>query len=252
MESAKSSSTKLQGSETPSVNHTSMPSHRGCGSFSQSSSGTSRDKGKACYLCGGKHSPTTCKFAEVVCNNCHKKGHVARACLGGRQVQVGGKAQGLRQQNRQRPQHQTNAIHGTDPGTDSEEYDSSPLLRVGRKARQPIVVQLTVEGKEIPMEIDTGAAVSLISLVTKEQLFPQNELLDTTLVLTTYTGEQMAVVGQMKNYGETSELLYLYVVEGQGPSLMEREWLNEITIDWQKLNMATDASNNVARVAKKI
>ena len=92
-----------------------------------------------------------------------------------------------------------------------------PLLRVGGKARQPIVVQLTVEGKEISMEIDTGAAVSLISLVTKEQLFPQNELLDTTLVLTTYTGEQMAVVGRMKvkvNYGETSKLLYLYVVEG--------------------------------------
>ena len=169
--------------------------------------------------------------------------------MGGRQVQVGGKAQGLRQQNRQRPQHQTSAIHGTDPGTDSEESDNLPLLRVGGKARQPIVVQLTVEGKKIPMEIDTGAAVSLISLVTKEQLFSQNELLDTTLVLTTYTGEQMAVVGRMKvkvNYGETSKLLYLYVVEGQGPSLMGREWLNEITINWQKLNMAADTSDNVA------
>ena len=91
MESTQSSSTKLQGSETPSVNHTSMPSHRVRGrgrSFSQSSSGTSQDKSKACYRCGGKHSPTTCKFAEVVCNNCHKKGHIARACLSGRQVQV--------------------------------------------------------------------------------------------------------------------------------------------------------------------
>ena len=40
---------------------------------------------------------------------------------------------------------------------------------------------------------------------------------------------------------------FLYVVEGQGPSLMGREWrLNEITIDWQKLNMAADASDKVA------
>ena len=104
-----------------------------------------------------------------------------------------------------------------------------------------------MDGKDISMEIDTGAAVSLISLVTKEQLFPQNELLATTLVLTTYTGEQMVVVGRMKvkvNYGETNKLLFLYVVEGQGPSLMGREWLNEININWQKLNLA-DAFNNV-------
>ena len=39
----------------------------------------------------------------------------------------------------------------------------------------------------------------------------------------------------------------MYVVEGQGPSLMGREWrLNEITIDWQKLNMAADGSDKVA------
>ena len=42
------------------------------------------------------------------------------------------------------------------------ESDNLPLLRVGGKARHPIVVNLTVDGKDIPMEIDTGAAVSLI------------------------------------------------------------------------------------------
>ena len=59
MESTQSSSTKLQGSETPSVNHTSMLSHRGHGrgrSFSQPSSGVSQNKGKPCYRCGGKYS----------------------------------------------------------------------------------------------------------------------------------------------------------------------------------------------------
>ena len=45
----------------------------------------------------------------------------------------------------------------------------------------------------------------------------------------------MVVVGRMKvkvNYGETNKLLFLYVVKGQGPSLMGREWLNEININW--------------------
>ena len=51
------------------------------------------------------------------------------------------------------------------------------------------------------MEADTVAAVSVISSLSKEQLFPQKELLDTTLVLTTYTGEQTAVVDGMKENG---------------------------------------------------
>ena len=60
--------------------------------------------------------------------------------------------------------------------------------------------------------------------------------------------EQMVVVGIMQvevNYGETNKLLFLYVVEGQGPSLMGREWLNEINLNWQELNQAVETTNNV-------
>ena len=212
MESAQNSSTKLQGGETPSINYNSAPSQRGRGLHSSSSGGYRSKSSKPCYRCGGKHLPTNCRFIEVTCNKCHKKGHIARACLSGnKQTPPGGKAQS-KQHNSQRPQHRAHAIQGTDPDTpdtDSEESDSLPLLRVGGKARQPIVVKLTVDGKEILMEVDTGAAVSLISLATKKQLFPQKELLDSTLVLTTYTGEQMVVVGKMQvevNYGETNKI----------------------------------------------
>ena len=39
-----------------------------------------------------------------------------------------------------------------------------------------------------------------------------------------------------------NKLLSLYVVEEQGPSLMGREWLKEIQLDWRKLNMASTDS----------
>ena len=35
---------------------------------------------RACYRCGGQHSPTKCKFKEAVCHACKKRGHIVRVC----------------------------------------------------------------------------------------------------------------------------------------------------------------------------
>ena len=99
MESAQNSSTKLQGSETPSINYTSTPSHRERG-FRPPAGARSvhRSTSKPCYRYGGKHLPTNCRFIEVTCNKCHKKGHIARACMNGNPpTQPGVKAQGKQQ-----------------------------------------------------------------------------------------------------------------------------------------------------------
>jgi len=91
-----------------------------------------------------------------------------------------------------------------------EEFEELPLLK-GGKARQPIVVIMIINGQKVPMEVDTGAAVSVISSATKKQLFPNSQLSDTTVILTTYTGEQMAVVGRMEVqvvYGEINKCMW--------------------------------------------
>ena len=99
---------------------------------------------------------------------------------------------------------------------------------------RPIVVTLNVSGQRLPMEVDTGAAVSIISAGTKEELFPDFQLTSTSLILTTYTGEEMEVTGEMQvevSYGDYKGCLSLYVVEGTGPSLMGRDWLRLIRLD---------------------
>ena len=48
----------------------------------RSTAGKSKEtQAGVCYRCGGPgHKPSDCRFKELICNNCKKKGHIARAC----------------------------------------------------------------------------------------------------------------------------------------------------------------------------
>ena len=72
----------------------------------------------------------------------------------------------------------------------------SPLNRIGGKL-QPIMVELTLNGEKTVMELDTSAAVSVISSATKAKLFPQLKPESTSVILTTCTGEKKTVLGQI-------------------------------------------------------
>ena len=61
-----------------------------------------------------------------------------------------------------------------------------------------------MNNKKLSMEVDTGAAVSVISEATKAtkgHMFPNVKLNDTSVILTIYTGEQMAVIGLQSHMG---------------------------------------------------
>ena len=98
------------------------------------------------------------------------------------------------------------------------------------------------------MELDTGAAVSIISTTTKAKLFPQEKLTNSSLILTTYSGEQLKIAGQMLvnvKYGRQQHQLPIYVVNGNGPSLMGRNLLQKIT--WKSLNLASVPDSQTTR-----
>ena len=60
---------------------------------------------------------------------------------------------------------------------------------------KPIVVSINMEGKEIPMEVDTGAGVSIIPFSIWRSHFPDLPL-QTVIQLKTYTNEKLSVLGQ--------------------------------------------------------
>ena len=95
------------------------------------------------------------------------------------------------------------------------------------------------------MELDTGAAVSVISSTAKAKLFPQLKPESISVILATYTGEKISVVGQIMvyvKYGKQHKTLPLYVVKGDRPSLLCRNWLTEINLNWKSLKLMSISS----------
>ena len=73
--------------------------------------------------------------------------------------------------------------------------------------------------------------------------------------LRTYTGEELEVCGAIPlrvSYQEKEKNLDLIVVKGTGPSLMGRDWLNEIRLDWWSLNrLETQTSTTLQKLLEK-
>ena len=102
-------------------------------------------------------------------------------------------------------------------------------------AEHSIQVDVQVNGVPLVMELDTGAAYSIISEETRKRLFPNLMLEDVDLPLVTYTGERLNVLGQMSvqvQYEEQESQLPLIVVDCKGPPLFGRNWLRKIRLNW--------------------
>ena len=95
------------------------------------------------------------------------------------------------------------------------------------------MVELTLNKQKTAMELDTGAAVSVISNTAKAKLFPQLKSESTSIILATYRGENISVLVQIMfnvKYGKHHKNA---VVKGDGPSLLGRNWLMEINLNWK-------------------
>ena len=127
----------------------------------------------------------------------------------------------------------------TDRSTPSTSKDY-PMFTLPGKIRL-IVVTVQVQGVDLPMELDTGASPSLISETTYSNLSSTlGPLTPSNFTLTTYTGEKIFPLGSINvqvNYQSQGASLPLLVVPGDGPTLLGRNWLEEIKINWSDIKL---------------
>ena len=192
---------------------------------------TPRDRNE-CYRCGGtNHDAQSCRFKDAMCHKCKKRGHIARKC---------------------RAREGTRTIPAR--WVEAEDTPSHTVYKIG-SGLHPMKVDIRVEGRPITMEVETGAAVSLVPEHVWKKEFPQLPPNQTNVVLQTYTGDPIPFVGKTVvhvSYGTQSSQLPLYIVKGGGPSLLGREWLRKLMLDWKTIGMAARAPASVDSLLKAL
>ena len=188
-----------------------------------------------CHRCGrSNHTANNCKFLNASCHNCGEKKNIAPVCRAPAKDIKAKKSGG-----RPKPSRTNWMAAADDHPSDSSPGESDlPIYCLKTNKSKPIKVEIQLNGKPLQMEVDTGAALSIISGDTKQKILPQATLQKSQILLQTYTGEKMEVLGELQvdvKYKKQSKSLMLVVVGGSGPSLFGRNWLEQIRLDWKTI-----------------
>ncbi|XP_057298423.1 uncharacterized protein K02A2.6-like [Hydractinia symbiolongicarpus] len=218
--------------------------HQATGNISESVHALERARdnpGRDCYRCGGtKHTAEACPFKDAECYYCHKKGHTVKKCR-----------QKKRNDEKSRPprkpinqlesEHEGNVYNET-----VEQSDMFNLYKLEGSRVEPLFVNVSIKGKTIKMEVDTGASMSVISEKTLRKCIPELTIQPSNLKLKTFTGEIITPLGSAAVNVEHQKQKYtlsLTIVPGESPSLLGRDWLKVIKLDWPSLFQVKHSSN---------
>ncbi|CAK1585021.1 unnamed protein product [Parnassius mnemosyne] len=113
---------------------------------------------------------------------------------------------------------------------------------------KPLFISLTVHGRDVQMECDTGSAISCISYELYKQQFSNLKLNMCSLLLRYYSGEQVKPVGVIRplvKYKDKEKHLDLYVIKNGKSILLGRQWLAELNIKLPPFGSLNCLSNDV-------
>ena len=173
--------------------------------------------------------PATCWHKNATCNFCHKKGHISTACKGKKKTD-----------GKPRSHYRKGTHHVEDEGDDDTfTMHSLSLNAVTGRSTHPWIVKPELEGVTIPMEVDTGSPITLIpeEIWTKTLNLP---LQPSDLKLISYTKNPLNLRGKCEvNVGLNGHkmLLTVHVARKGGATLMGRDWLRKIRLNWDELKI---------------
>ncbi len=198
------------------------------GFANQRSTGASASKpqeSRRCFRCLGNHNPNKCHFKNAKCYECNQYGHIGKACA-------------LRKGEERQPKS-AGAKYVAETDDQDMGIFSVHHSKIWAKpdTQDEWMVKLSIDGHDIQMEIDTGAKRFVMSYDMYRKYFSHIQL-RVTPDLKTYTQEDIPIAGEIDvpvSYGSQSVTLSLVIAKGPWPTLMGRDWLRRIHLDWPEI-----------------
>ena len=139
-----------------------------------------------------------------------------------------------------KPEADTEPDHDRDYDTEHEFMASIYSVVEEEENDSPIIVDVTMNGQQIAMELDTGAPVSLMNYDDYKKYFEHLPLLEATRGFHGYSGTPLNVAGKIlvdvEYRGQTASLPIFVTRAGRyTPTLLGREWLRKIRLDWPEI-----------------
>ena len=206
---------------------------------------------KQCQCCGKRgHVSSVCRLRQSLCYKCGKKGHLQAVCKSSIKPTTADKA--VKQVLPNADSSPLDQLRKCEDGNATDDLD---LWTITGGVTQGYHVHLKVNHKPVRMELDTGAAVSVMSdqqwkiMTNGEPVKPYQGK-----PLRGYSGHEVKVVGQADvnvEYAGQQVQLPLLIVEGEHkPALFGRDWLAAVKLDWTMLHQLRSDTTAAGIVSK--
>ena len=183
-----------------------------------------------CSGCGNFHWKKDCPFKNTECYTCKKKGHLKKMCFDSQKQKTQSKS------NVNFSSDDRHTCNPTSPKLNSDEcYDY--VFSVSNERVDPILVDVLLNEKSVPMELDTGAACTLMPKSRYMQLWPlvseRPVLHSSSTTLRVYGGSTLNICGEILvtarlNDSSQSCSTKVIIVDGEGPCLLGRNLIQSL------------------------
>lgn len=197
--------------------------------------GTARKDDYRCFVCNKTgHMKRECKFKDYTCRGCGVKGHLQAAC----DVQ---RTHYVRDTSAQATITQENGGDRVELQQNYLSKSKTDFCNVGNLhgIEKPIVLEVEVGRDRYSMELDSGAAISVISRDMYEKKLSAWKLRKTSVRLMGYSGQPLDVLGcifPVLCYKGQKRSLVFVVIENGGPPLLGRNFISAFGIVFSMVN----------------
>ena len=194
-----------------------------------------------CYCCGRPgHYARNCRYNRASCNICQRRGHLSNVCSSRRSGET-----------HEKKNSQVGYLRAKNADSDSDDslnkeikhmFSSEQTRNVhcigtympGNTRVEPQFLPVKINNTELLMEMDTGAALSIISVATKSKYFQGVKLHNADVTLLNHDESPYIPVGMLKNIIVEANGVEIaadvYVTKSNGPAIIGRPWLKALNL----------------------